>query len=405
MARRVLACLAALGSIGAAGAAHAQTVPVTILNKTGISGKLYVTVLGLQPGTATHLYSDAAGNTKPFATENPTPSDYGFNTTGNSITFQVPQLQSARIYVSFCQPSYITVTRSNNGAGSLAPNTPAPWVPTDANYKTVIDYAEFDYRPGGNGLPHFDTDLTQVDTLGIPMQLNLKSASQNLTSGFNNAASGPAILAALATASPYNKLVVRDSKKRALRVLIPEKAMALAPSDPNYFPNTTLNNYIDQVFTNFAKPGKSFTLNDGTTVYTGTVVNNQLQLKPNNGGDATVFGKPSTQYVWQNGAPFASGNQGPAGNLQRYIQAAFLRSIFLTNSDISACPVKNAYTQPPINAYSSLMHANSIHGGAYGFAYDDVCENSSNIALDNPTQLTITLMPLDVTWSKMTCSN
>ena len=71
----------------------------------------------------------------------------------------------------------------------------------------------------------------------------------------------------------------------------------------------------------------------------------------------------------------------------------------------TACPVKNAYTQTPVNLYASTMHANSIRSGAYAFAYDDVCEKSSNIGLANPTQLTITLMPLDVTWSKMTCSN
>lgn len=399
MARRILACLAAVAGIGAAGAAYAQTVPVTIVNKTGINGKMFVTVYGQELNGKSFVYFDAAGNKKTFSSANPTPTDYGFNTTGSSITFNVQQVVSARVYVSFCQPAYITV--SLNGDQIYAPNTPAPWSPSDKNYSTVLDFAEFNYNNAAS--PPFDVDITQVDTLGIPMQLNLKSASQNLTSGFNNATSGPTILASL-SAAPWNKLIVRDSKKRALRVLIPEKAMILPSSDPNYFPNTFLDNYINRVWTNFAQPGKSFTLKSGNTTYTGTVVNNQLQLKPASGQTA-VFGKPSTLYAWQNGAPVVSAGGAPVGDLQRYIQAALLRSIFLTNKDISACPVKNAYTQTPVNLYASTMHANSIRGGAYAFAYDDVCENSSNIGLANPTQLTITLMPLDVTWSKMTCSN
>ena len=69
-----------MAGIGAAGAARAQTVPVTIVNNTGITGKMYITVYGQDPANPTsYLVSDATGKTKPLNTQNNTPTDYGFN--------------------------------------------------------------------------------------------------------------------------------------------------------------------------------------------------------------------------------------------------------------------------------------------------------------------------------------
>ncbi|QRG08833.1 hypothetical protein EZH22_11445 [Xanthobacter dioxanivorans] len=403
----VLAAVAAC--TGLAPAANAQTLPVTIVNKTGIKGKMYITVLGRSPRDPTvHIYSDANGNIKQFAV-NPTPTDYGFSTTAQSYSFKIPQINSGRIYVSFCAPAWTTASKTGDTPPQIAPNTPATWVPTDKNFYTVLDFAEFDWVPSG-GTTSMDIDTTQVDALSIPMTLSLSGTpggkATTLTSGFKDASTSTLVLPGLAKA-PWNKLVVYDSKKRPIRILVPEKAMVLPTSHPNYFPNNYLDNYISQVFATFAKPGKTFTIKgDNGALYTGTVQNNQIVLKPNNGNPANVFNKPSSTYVWQNGAPPASGPAGPVPSLQKYIQAAFLRSTFLntTTNSLSTCQGVIPYTLPPQNLYSSTIHAFSINQGAYTFAYDDVCARSSNIALTNPTSVTLTLLPLSPTMSTMTCN-
>lgn len=399
----------ALACAGIPQPAHAQTLPVTVVNKTGIKGKMYITVLGRSPQDPTvHIYADANGNTKQF-TVNPTPTDYGFSTTALSYTFKIPQINSGRIYVSFCAPAWTTAGPTGDVPPQIAPNTPAPWVPTDKNFNTVLDFAEFDWVPSGS-TSSMDIDTTQVDSLSIPMTLTLNGTpggkATTLTSGFKDASTSTLIIPGLAKA-PWNKLVVYDSKKRPIRILVPEKAMALPASNPNAFPSTYLDSYINQVFTAFAKPGKSFSITaDNGTVYTGTVSNGQIVLKPNTSDPANVFNKPSSIYVWQNGAPPASGPAAAVPGLQKYIQAAFLRSTFLntTTSSLSTCKGVVPYALPPQNLYSSTIHSLSINQGAYTFPYDDVCARSSNISLTAPKSVTLTLLPLSTTMSTMTCN-
>lgn len=403
MAKRTLACLAAVASIGAAGAAHAQTVPVTIVNNTGITGKMYVTVYGQDPANPTsYLVSDAAGQTKPLNTLNNTPSDYGFNTDSTSTyTFNVPRLNSGRIYISFCQPSYLTVTPTGNGSGPLAPNSPAPWNPSSKNHTSVIDFAEYTWGPDNN----FNVNTTQVDSLGIPMKMVLQNASQTVTAGFKDSNSAQTVVKALVATPPWSTLLITDKKGRPTQVLSPNHGMEAGYK----FPTNYWDSYIALVLATYSKAGKSFTLNNQvgsvTTPYTGTTSSTQITLKPTTGGAATVFNKPSSKDLWQNGPTFASGDSGPVASLQRWMQAAFLRSTFINSTNsISNCSVK-PYQSLPQNLYSQYIHSASLNGKAYTFPYDDVCEQSSYNSVPAPTKLTLTLFPLSSTWNKMTCSN
>ncbi|MEP9354048.1 beta-1,3-glucanase family protein [Xanthobacter sp. KR7-65] len=399
---------ATLVTAALAPAARAQTLPVTVVNDTGIKGPMYITVLGRKPSdTSVHIYSDANGNVKPF-TVNPTPTNYGFSTSAQTYTFHIPQMSSARIYVSFCAPAWTTASKTGDVPPQIAPNTPAPWVPTDKNFQTVLDFAEFDWVPAGTG-SSMDIDTTQVDSLSIPMTLSLSGKpggkATTLVSGFKNKATSVLVVPGLAT-KPWNNLVVYDAKKRPIRIIAPEHAMALAPSQANYFPNNQLDSYIDKVFTTFAKPGKTFSIKaDDGTLYTGKVQNGQMVLTPNTSNPPNLFNKPSTLYVWQNGAPPAGGPAAAVPGLQKYIQAAFLRSTFLntTTSSLSTCQGVVPYALPPQNLYSSTIHALSINQGAYTFPYDDVCARSSNISLTDPTSVTLTLLPLSASMATMSC--
>lgn len=403
MTKRILACLAAVAGIGAAGAAHAQTVPVTIVNNTGITGKMYITVYGQDPSNVTsYLVSDATGKTKPLNTQNDTPTDYGFNTASTSTyTFNVPRLNSGRIYISFCQPSYLTVTPTAGGTGPLAPNSPAPWSPSSKNHTSVIDFAEYTWGPDNN----FNVNTTQVDSLGIPMKMVLQNASQTVTAGFTDSNSSQTVVKTLVATPPWSTLLITDGKGRPTQVLSPNHGM-----ESGYkFPTNYWDSYINLVLTTYSKGGKSFTLNNQigsvTTPYIGTTSATTISLTPKGSTNGTTFNKPTSKDLWGNGPSYKSGDRAPVPSLQRWMQAAFLRSTFINSTNsISNCSVK-PYQGLPQNLYSQTIHSASINGKAYTFPYDDVCEQSSYNSVPAPTKLTLTLFPLSSTWNKMTCSN
>jgi len=377
-----------------AAAANAEALPLTITNSSGYKGNVYVTIYGstnpAQPNT--WFYVTKTGTATPF-TQSGQMKDYGFSFSGASTQLPIPMLQSARVYVSFGEPVLLTV----NSDG--VPSTPDGWTPGGTNFDTQFDFAEYTWVPntGQGGGTQIWVDTTQVDAFGVPIRMTLKGnpggTPTTLVGGFNSAVAGGNIIAALQKAgAPWKNLIVSD-KSGPIRVISPVHAMTLASSSPYYFDNTYWDGYIDSVFTKYAKAGTTFGINTGGIFYSGAVVGGQMVLTPNNGEPATVFGEPTSQYLWGNGVPPVSGTNVPT--LQKYIQAAFLRSTFLVDSTLSDCTGATPYTSAPINIYSKVIHQFAYQQEAYTFPYDDVCSLSSTISLLQPTSLSLTLYPLD----------
>lgn len=382
------------GAPGATAAQAASTLPVTISNLTGYTGKIYVTVYGsTNPANAgTWYYASTTGATVKFKPSTQ-PRNYGFSFSGKSTSIRVPMLQSARIYFSFCQPIRLTVAPNGN------PSTPDGWNPGTENFDTQFESVEYTWIPntGPGGGTQIWVNTTQVDAFGLPIRMMLSGkpngVTTRLTGGFSSSTAGTNIITAITAAgSPWKKLVVKNALQRPIRIISPVHAMALDTKAANYFTKTYWNKYIDQVFTYYAQATKSFTIDTGTTTYTGKVKNNQMVLTPKGGGTPTVFAKPDSQYLWGNGAPPVSG--GNVAELQKYIQASFLRSTFLTNKTLSSCSGATPYTSSPVNQYSKLIHKYAYKQEAYTFPYDDVCSQSSTTSLLQPTSLHLTLYPL-----------
>lgn len=390
----VAAGVAAFAASLAAEPAAAQTIPLTINNQSGYTGKVYVTIYGsTNPAKSnTWYYVSQSGGTTQF-TQSGSMKDYGFSFSGKSVSVKIPMLQAARVYVSYGAPILLSV----NSDG--VPSTPDGWTPGNANFDTHFDFAEYTWVPSGDsGATQIWVDTTQVDFLGIPMRMTLKGSpngtATTLVGGFNSALAGGKIISAInAAGAPWTSLLVSENKA-AIRLVSPTHAMMQATTSPYYFEADYWDDYIDQVFSNYAKSGVSFGINTGGVYYKGTVTNGQMVLTPNNGEPATVFGEPTSLYLWQNGAPFVSGNSSDVATLQSYIQAAFLRSTFLTDSTLSDCSA-TPYAAAPVNVYSKVIHQYAYNEEAYTFPYDDVCSLSSTLSLLQPTSLSLTLYPLD----------
>jgi Beta-1,3-glucanase len=79
--------------------------------------------------------------------------------------------------------------------------------------------------------------------------------------------------------------------------------------------------------------------------------------------------------------------------VQAKLQGALMRTILLVNSDLDnyCSNPSQFYVNPPINMYAKLWHQAGINGKAYGFGFDDTCDQSSFKLVFNPTKLTIRL--------------
>ncbi|MFG1477580.1 beta-1,3-glucanase family protein [Xanthobacter sp. V4C-4] len=383
-------------------AATAQSIPLSITNQTGYTGNVYVTIYGsTNPNkNGTYYYVTQSGAVTKFKTSSSTPTNYGFSFSGKTMQVQIPMLQSARVYVSFCAPVLLTVS-------SGTPAAPDGWTPGSTNFNTQFDFVEYTWTPstGPGGSTQIWVDTTQVDAFGLPIRTTLAGTPYGkptrLVGGFDSPTAGNSIIAALRKAgAPWSNLIV-SSKNRPIRLISPVHAMALETSSPYYFDEKYWDSYINTVFNTYSKGRTSFTIDTGGAAYTGVVRNNQMYLTPKNGDPATVFGKPSSQYLWGNGVPPVRG--GNVAALQKYIQAAFLRSTFLTNPNLSDCSGAAPYTAAPVNQYSKVIHQFAYQQEAYTFPYDDVCSLSSTTSLLQPTALNLTLYPLTSDMAKMTC--
>lgn len=399
--RTIASAVGAFACLAGLPAASAQTIPLTITNQTGYTGKIHVTIYGSTnpKKTETSYYVSQSGTMTKFPKSSSTAKDYGFTFTGKSMQVPIPMLQSARVYVSFCSPMLLTVS-------SGTPSTPDGWTPGNKNFNTQFDFVEYTWVPntGAGGGTQIWVDTTQVDAFGLPMRMSLAGKPNGKTTqvvgGFDSPTAGNNIISALRKAgAPWSNLIV-NSNGRPIRVISPVHAMALDSHSPNHFDDAYWDNYINSVFTTYAKPKASFSIDTGAAVYTGVVRNNQIQLTPNNGDPATIFGKPSSEFLWGNGAPLVRG--GNAATLQKYIQAAFLRSTFLVDKNLSSCDA-TPYTAAPVNQYSKVIHQYAYQQEAYTFPYDDVCARSSTISLLQPTSLNLTLFPLTSDMAKMSC--
>lgn len=386
-------------------------IPLTIVNNTNISSPLYVYIKGivslptktLPAGTWVYV-SDLNGNITIMPSIKP--GDYtgklalDLGTTKTTM-MKFPKLNAVRIYFSFGNP--IMVCCSN--AVGTSPSEPAGWVTTDPNFNTLFDWAELVWDNGGNrGLGHrtrLGGNVTQVDMFGLPMHLTLQGTSpasdQPLTANAGFTSDLPTMMAAYQQlGSPWTGLIVYSNFGNVpLRVVSPYHGIALG-----IFPRDELDSYIDQVFmfynTNTLMVHASCDQDDGVVhTLAGTTSGDFLVFKEN-GVPRFRFKKPDSLTVYQNEihpkpTPQTELNQCLAGVVAAKLGGAFVRTSLVVNTNLDACQTNQFYVSDPVQKYAEFFHSFGINNQAYSFGYDDTCDQSSYINVDDPTAMTITV--------------
>lgn len=314
---------------------------------------------------------------------------------------------SGRVYVSVGVPR-LPFTPQAEGYAAPVPY-PGP------GSQCLFDWIEFSYDSEGN----FNGNTTQVDQFGFGLSLDgapggslqgvlgiardtLLANVQNLPGPFDGAPSLIAANPAAAAAYPANVTVLRAQSPKTLTAL------------PSY--SGALTDYFDATVSTWYGNWQTTPLvvNDlATGYYTGVVDPATGVLNFYQGQYPTLAGwqaaapalafaltgaAPSTVQVgsldvWQCDNALASGGAAQL-NVGKNVAAAFTRGVpgYLFDDGIGRSATATYYPEGGTwNAWAALMHTANRNGLAYGFPYDDVCEQSPTVQLNGATQVSVVL--------------
>jgi hypothetical protein len=277
---------------------------------------------------------------------------------------------SGRIYVSLGQK--LKLRAVTDGAGNPALQYPAGWVSSDPNYPVLHDCAEFTYNASG-----MFCNTTMVDMFSVPLSIRLTGA-RDQTTGTLRDGGRAAAFAAVRQAEGFGKLVVDDT-----RVIAPGHGL-----DAGLFAGDYFAPYIDEVWSTYT--GKDLTVATAAGTFTGRVRGGKLTFA---GPAAVSFDRPSTRDVLFCDGALAAPNDGTTGPVAAVLGAGFNRSTLLAAAAQPATDASSFYRTAVTNHYAAAMHAATVDGRAYGFAFDDVADFASYIQDTAPTGVRLTLTP------------
>ena len=368
------------------GSGGSGTFPVTFQNNTRgtwSNAQIYVLVLGQAvPGQWSYLKSDGTlahishldASAPGHLTKN------GVNYPNMSFTLaQAPavtmpaRLEGARMYISVGSPMYIAVSPDDQGwAGPDLSN------PADPNIDVYFDWYEFTYQ---FGVTAFGGNTTQVDMFGFPVTARLQQTAigYDQTAGITLTRAQVMSQYAAAAGSAFQSLA------GTYRIVAPRSSALFQPggAQANY-----LQSYIDQTWAYYA--ANQFTLTRLNQTFTGRVSGNTLTFTKDGTGPF-VLNKPTTADVMAcSGALASAGMNTTALELGAEFCAAFNRGVALNTAEWYNPAAY--YTGAIKNDYAGFFHTISLNHRAYGFAYDDINDQSSVQILPNanpPSSLTI----------------
>lgn len=319
---------------------------------------------------------------------------------------------SARIYISLGIPKLpFTVL----AASTTSPN-PFAGPSLDANAVGALclyDWFEFSITGPGPSTPAgiLNGNSTQVDQYALPLTISATpggttEGALNLTRTalMNDLNTLPAPLNGILTL-PVTVPAAYPAGMNYLRALSPDHIAGLGGGGSQF--QTYFDAVISQWYTNWST--KPIVVTDTATgTYSGMNVGGSLIFIPGNyatqtawntansttpAGDQINFGAITTANIWQCNGLLASGSTAQQ-NIGKQILAAFNRGVMSYALDDGNCPAATTFypSGVPSNQWAYSFHQWNTNKLAYGFAYDDVCNQNPSLQTSSSlTALNITL--------------
>lgn len=293
-------------------------------------------------------------------------------------SFTVPQILSARIYLSVGSPMYIQAVGSPV-YGYTGPNIDNP---SDPNIDVTYDFVEVNINA-----TNFYGNTTRVDQFGFPVRLRLQDPS-----GYDHTVGETETRAAL-----FQEFVAQVPQPFQALAQVQAPYRIVAPTHGGFGSGGAnahyLDSYIQSVWNQYRSQSLVFTDAQGT--FTGHVVGNQFVFTDGQ-GTYYVNNMPSTQEVLLGNGVFNDASNAAPGvatakqlQIQAQLDAALNRHVAGNSADWNTSA--DFYNSGPTNYYSAFWHTHSINQLTYGFPYDDVSGFSSSLIGTNPTVATITV--------------
>jgi Beta-1,3-glucanase/Carbohydrate binding module (family 6)/Secretion system C-terminal sorting domain len=396
--------LALLGPLGA----WAQgSIPFTIANNSPYADSdLYVAIVG-KDAAGNHLWINAAnGQVLPMSSSYNTVTGPTYN--GNTgpgqnskyaacftrlsnipnKTFTLPYIAGCRVFISQGQQLYLYFFGASGApSGYAAPDFQNPNDPNKGIRYEFIELTNNQYGFFGNH--------TRVDSYHYPMGLELWG-----NGGYYKRAgelkSHADILAAYQSFAPTEFQGLRNATNGTITCPGKSAPFQAGGAYANYF-----GGYIDAIWNKYVNEDLIFYAGDAG-VFKGRVSNGRLTVVGQSGGFAGRTGivsrKPTTQEVLE-GKGVLDQRVGD-GDLDLVIQSQLCAAInrHVVNTTTTNPGQQNWYNAgqyyltAPANYYARFWHQGgiSVDNLNYGFAYDDVNDQSSSLHTPQPTKVVAT---------------
>ncbi|MEV6681619.1 beta-1,3-glucanase family protein [Streptomyces erythrochromogenes] len=366
-----------------------DTFPLHIVAKDSDKAD-YVTIVG-QNTPGHYAYVGADGTVKPVS-DQPNGMSFPLASLPNGTVTLPSELQGGRIFISkkpMVMPAATGSDGKPNDSGYAGPNRDNP---ADPNQGNTFDVFEYTFKSSGGDRPavHFGGNTTQVDGFSIPMTAELKQDS----SGFAEKV-GIEGKSASQVVADYKKFVGNDPAFTSL--VNADGTHITAPRSSNAFTGAGATYFDASVNGAWAKWKNGFKLVDGHRTFEGKTEGDKLTFREmvegKQVGEVGSVTKPTTGDVAACAGNLAAGTDADKF-VEAHLCAAFNRGIAENDTSTWGDPATYFKAGTTYNKYVDFLHKESIDGRAYGFAYDDVHNQSTVMILPNadvPTSLTLTI--------------
>lgn len=387
-------------------------IPLKITNNVINTPPLFVYIIGqvlnasvTYPAGTWVYVTDTAGDvsiTPPIPVDAPTSLAVNVGT-GKSISMMLPQLTAIRIFFSLGQG---VVVQTNNNVGA-APSAPCGWcgegnTENKTNFNTIWEFAEATWVPKNEGPGHATNlggNVTEVDLFSLPLRIAFEGNDPGSPTptpvirfaGFDQ--KRPAMLDAYtALGAPWSSLLLSNSSGARLRVVSPYHGIEMG-----VFPADALDSYINLVWSS-GVPIQVTAVSDidggiihsfvGQSSPTGLTFSETLT------GLKFTFPKPSSFTVYTNEIkaspqPPDALSRNLAAGVAAKLGGALVRTAVLANPNLDDCMVNQFYLNAPVQKYAQFFHQLGINNLAYAYGYDDTCDQSSFVTVDDPTAVDV----------------
>jgi len=306
-------------------------------------------------------------------------------------TVNLPKIQGCRIFISVGQQLYFYFFGYSGAPSGYS--SPSATNSTDPN--KGIRYELIECTNGTNG---FFGNTTRVDAYQYPMGMELYGTNYYRRVG--DLKTHEQIVAAYKAFAPTEFQACLDNTTGVISA--PSKIQAFADGSIGGMPVgpyvNYLKSYIDQIWTKYANEDLYFDSKEAGT-WKGRVINEQLVLTGESGVFAGKRGiisrRPTTHEVLEGKGVLAQVVQDATYDklVQAQMCAAINRhAVNVTTPNVGLQNWGNApsyYSTGPCNYYAKFWHQAGINVDqlAYGFAYDDVFDQSSTLNTPGATKV------------------